>query len=1178
MGEEKRTIKSIPKISKEIIDAFNEQKLVLFIGAGVSALTGLPLWGELANLLAKTCIERGCISYKDSEIIFSKINDSKQKISVVFELFKKHGLESEFYETLSDLLTIDEPKDDAKAIFDFCQWTNATVLTTNADLLLDKYFEDSLIFSDVKDFVFNENTAALFKIHGSVDNPNSLVFTAEQYLHRYSDKKFCDFLEQIFNSDITVLFLGYGMSEFELIEFLIKHTSNTNKYFFLAPYFEYELPLMESMELYYKSIGVTLVPYSRDENNYSQLSILIKNWKDDIEKTTNITSSKISQVRRLINNPNNYNKLVQMTKSNKYIESTFYKEVASSNLLEEWMDKLIDTELMDPEKCIFNCIANEENWKGLDFYARNVQQINNKELKNRFINVIINSIEYILEHPEAIKSFSLITTISELITKFNENVIGNELLTSFIDVVYVENGQDISKVTYGFFKNKIHIFEWDNKSIDALFKALIPKIEIDYNVRSFWVKDLSGSIFPVVSGKVSVEVFKKLVYWFEEHEIGEDRFKFSYIGSFAEDYNKTINKDDIPTLIMNMCKSFIENSHCNFNELEKWLSDIINESSCNSRVLKKLYIYLISERFKDLRHCLFHVKGNPFENWDLYGDLYCLIQKNNANLSDRECKQLKDWINNSSFGNKPEDYLKIIKYDFYDLLSKEHTEFNSIKENYYSDRHDEVLPILDRNKDFIMHSTRWGPDNKDILLELENKDFSEIIEYFTKAKPDFWHSNYDYHDAFETIIKKNPQVLKEHIDLIKKLPMNYYRSIVNCFEWFAELDEDDLIFELLKIIVPKVMIVHEEYGVFNSIFSSLKKLYLSNKTDGVTAQIIEYKNIISAILAQTKDYFATEYSYNDEEQPISIKLYNCWFTEGINSLLTIYAILKDNNFYNDELRVLFDNTNLIEGKNKYLIKSVLAYRYETLCFIDTDLAKANLPIIIDDFDSATAFMYNSFLDKDVYYQLVNIGYYDQIFNTNNNIDEAIKYNLAAFAVHVFVIFGVDTSKQLKTIINSKYQNTIYWIFNAIASAIEKSNNKTNARKVLGKACKMVNPLIMSQRISCNDQIMRYLAKCINLLNSTNSEYWNLLETLSKRFDNYLSEELHDCLLAFYSKKKKLVISIVCNIAELSDWAILDVEREYADLIMKIRNDDSVKEDFNRINNILIQKGINGFVE
>lgn len=236
-----KSIDLIPELKDEIIDAVNNNKLILFLGAGVSALTELPLWNELADDLKYECIKEGCISLKDADITFSKISDAKQKISIIFALFKEHKKENVFYDLLTKKLSCKETKAEANIIFDFCTWTKATVLTTNADKLLDEKYEDNLVYYELKDFNFSTNKPALYKIHGSVDDKLTLVFTAEQYLKRYNKPEFTEFLKSIFESDYTILFIGYGMSEFELLEFMIKPQNHDNlnntKLFFLSPFF-----------------------------------------------------------------------------------------------------------------------------------------------------------------------------------------------------------------------------------------------------------------------------------------------------------------------------------------------------------------------------------------------------------------------------------------------------------------------------------------------------------------------------------------------------------------------------------------------------------------------------------------------------------------------------------------------------------------------------------------------------------------------------------------------------------------------------------------------------------------------------------------------------------------------------------------------------------------------------
>ena len=70
--DNKKSIEKIPKIRQEIIDAINQNKLVLFIGAGVSALTGLPLWNSLAKEFIDICEKDADYRYAFRKICYKE--------------------------------------------------------------------------------------------------------------------------------------------------------------------------------------------------------------------------------------------------------------------------------------------------------------------------------------------------------------------------------------------------------------------------------------------------------------------------------------------------------------------------------------------------------------------------------------------------------------------------------------------------------------------------------------------------------------------------------------------------------------------------------------------------------------------------------------------------------------------------------------------------------------------------------------------------------------------------------------------------------------------------------------------------------------------------------------------------------------------------------------------------
>jgi hypothetical protein len=92
------------------------------------------------------------------------------------------------------------------------------------------------------------------------------------------------FLEEVFKS-YTVLFLGYGLEEYEILEFIISKShprKNELKHFMLYPIFRNEVNLLAFQRKYYADLGIQLIPYPKDENGYEQLAVVITEWSKQI--------------------------------------------------------------------------------------------------------------------------------------------------------------------------------------------------------------------------------------------------------------------------------------------------------------------------------------------------------------------------------------------------------------------------------------------------------------------------------------------------------------------------------------------------------------------------------------------------------------------------------------------------------------------------------------------------------------------------------------------------------------------------------------------------------------------------------------------------------------------------------------------------------------------------------
>ena len=148
-----------------------------------------------------------------------------------------------------------------------------------------------------------------------------MVFTSEKYAEKYDvesefGKKLQSFL---LSQPWTILFIGYGVSEFELLRYFLKFKDGqTRRMFMLGGYLEKDEIKYEFDSEYFKSLGITLLPYSREENDYMALKDVLKEWDKTVKEKTyagsirsekvidNITSAKptddnVDIIQKMIN-------------------------------------------------------------------------------------------------------------------------------------------------------------------------------------------------------------------------------------------------------------------------------------------------------------------------------------------------------------------------------------------------------------------------------------------------------------------------------------------------------------------------------------------------------------------------------------------------------------------------------------------------------------------------------------------------------------------------------------------------------------------------------------------------------------------------------------------------------------------------------------------------------------
>lgn len=293
----------IPKIPEELMKILPKGQIIIFVGAGVSCLIGYPNWNTLADRLLKRVSGDDDIEYfswADADAISSL--SPRQKISIAIDIWKRNN------KSVSNLLkeALTETANKKSTIHNLLASIPAGIVTTNYDTCLsgdliayEPIFlkEGALtgkpsvltevgnreVFHRKNEFTIDKlvEKNTIFYLHGIYNgDENSLVLTTRDYVEHYQDQHITTFLNHLFDK-YNVIFIGYGLSEEEILEYVIRkqRARNEIKHFRLFPLFSHQDKLFRHLSEYYRNqCGVQLIPYLIDEKDHYQLEDVLNEW------------------------------------------------------------------------------------------------------------------------------------------------------------------------------------------------------------------------------------------------------------------------------------------------------------------------------------------------------------------------------------------------------------------------------------------------------------------------------------------------------------------------------------------------------------------------------------------------------------------------------------------------------------------------------------------------------------------------------------------------------------------------------------------------------------------------------------------------------------------------------------------------------------------------------------
>ncbi len=195
----------IGKISPSLINAISQKRVVLFTGAGISVSAGMPTASQLQKQVASVS------GVAEERTFWDTMASAEAKAG-------RQELVSMLTRTLSNVVPSRTHALIAKVGFD-------VIITANFDTLMeDAIRRNGLTCFPVvqpEELAYADNSdVLLLKIHGSIERPDSLMLTTDDY-GTFQDRK--NLLVQTLTHYFvtrTILFVGYSLKDQDLLEIL----------------------------------------------------------------------------------------------------------------------------------------------------------------------------------------------------------------------------------------------------------------------------------------------------------------------------------------------------------------------------------------------------------------------------------------------------------------------------------------------------------------------------------------------------------------------------------------------------------------------------------------------------------------------------------------------------------------------------------------------------------------------------------------------------------------------------------------------------------------------------------------------------------------------------------------------------------------------------------------------
>jgi hypothetical protein len=274
-------------------------------------VAGCPNWIEFADRALRYFVDQG--KFTHGQLAQLSQQPPRVKLSIALGLQREHNLPIKFDAILYPDGRNTNPK--GRRLYEALSKLGKTFVTTNYDDWLDTTIgappltvlagggtgtptigQKPTVIYKVEELTPDnlERPNTVFHLHGSLLDPIGMILTTQHYVRHYANDRRADgpegenrvltFLGFLF-SEKNVLFVGYGLEELEILEYVIGKArlmaepgKTEIRHFLLQGFFSHEEELARSLSNYYAECGIELIPFLRDQKDWDQLMDVLEEY------------------------------------------------------------------------------------------------------------------------------------------------------------------------------------------------------------------------------------------------------------------------------------------------------------------------------------------------------------------------------------------------------------------------------------------------------------------------------------------------------------------------------------------------------------------------------------------------------------------------------------------------------------------------------------------------------------------------------------------------------------------------------------------------------------------------------------------------------------------------------------------------------------------------------------